>query len=470
MSLIFYPLYYIAWSLAIPILALLSTTAIPKWRRGLRYKLGYLDPEKFIKPSNFNKLTNDFAKPIWFHAVSVGELNALLPLLRVFAGSPMVLSVTTDTAYTMAESKLKNEITNNLIKLIYMPWDHPHIISSVLERINPRAIILMESEIWPALIFEASQRKIKIIIANAKLSDASYKTYKLFSPFISWVFRNISLILVQTPQDSRKYIDMKVDKNKIYMTGNMKFSALPNVKLDKVAKLRSALGYTEKNIIWVCGSTHSEEEILLTAIFQELKEELPELRLILAPRHPERFEVVESIINSAAQLNLIKLSRIKDNIRKSRQNTSKLSSDEILHHMTITDDDGTDKNLLNTNDVLLIDTIGDLMNIYSIADIAFVGGTINNSVGGHNVLEPAACRVPVVIGPNYYKNTQMVEMMEEAGALIVADAKEDLRVAVLDLAMNHDKRVLMGAEAKNLTDRNKRIVVDVAELIKKEIY
>ncbi len=492
MQYIFYPLYYIFWTLALPILSLLSLTLVRKWRQGLKYRLGYLDPEKFIKPSKYTKLinTDPMAKPIWFHAVSVGELNALIPLLKVFIGRPLLLSVTTDTAYKMAENKLKEELENNFIRLIYMPWDHPHIINSVLERINPRAIILMESEIWPGLIFEASKRKIKVMIVNAKLSDNSYKTYQTFRLFISWMFEKLSLILVQTPQDSRKYINMKVDKSKIFMTGNMKFSALPNVKLERSAKLRSLLGYKNNDIVWVCGSTHPEEEILLTAIFQELKDEIPQLRLVLAPRHPERFGVVETIINSAAHLNPIRLSHIKQSLQnyaqyhnnrtvsgnlvklaenQSTTDTEKISLDQVLYDVSHTEAETPDRTY-SADDVLLVDTIGDLMDIYSIADIAFVGGTMNDKIGGHNILEPAACRVPVVIGPHYYKNTEMVNMMHEADALIIAESKEDLRLAILDLALNPDKRILMGSEAKNLTEKNRRIVVDVADLLKKEIY
>jgi 3-deoxy-D-manno-octulosonic-acid transferase len=493
MQYFFYFFYSVVWTLAIPILSLLALTIVPKWRHGLKYKLGYLDPEKFIKPSKFTKLANEdqMAKPIWFHAVSVGELNALIPLLKVFIGRPLLLSVSTHTAYKMAENKLKDELENNFIRLIYMPWDHPYIINSALERINPRAIILMESEIWPALIHESYKRKIKVMIVNAKLSDSSYKLYKKLYPLIGWMFQKLSLILVQSPQDSRKYIDMKIDKNRIFMTGNMKFSALPNVKLERSAKLRSLLGYKDSHIVWVCGSTHPEEETLLTAIFQELKAELPQLRLILAPRHPERFGVVEDIINSAARLTPIRLSHIKESLlgyaryredgtvssnliklaeKGSTIESEKLSLDKVLYDVSQMSDMSTPNRTYSADDVLLIDTIGDLMDIYSIADIAFVGGTINETVGGHNVLEPAACRVPVIIGPHYYKNTAMVNMMDEADALIIAETKEDLRLAVLELALNPDKRILMGSEAKNLTDRNKRIVIDVAELLKKEIY
>ncbi len=249
------------------------------------------------------------------------------------------------------------------------------------------------------------------------------------------------------------------------------------------------MGYKTNDIVWVCGSTHPEEEMLLTAIFQELKEEIPQLRLVLAPRHPERFGVVETIINSAARLTPIRLSHIKESLQayaqyrdnkvssnliklaenKSTVDTEKISLDQVLYDVTQSEAEAPNRTY-TADDVLLVDTIGDLMDIYSIADIAFVGGTMNDKVGGHNILEPAACRVAVVIGPHYYKNTEMVNMMHEADALIIADTKEDLRLAILELALNPDKRILMGSEAKNLTEKNRRIVIDVADLIKKEIY
>lgn len=490
MQYIFYLIYYIAWTLILPILVLLALTIVPKWRSGLIYRLGNLDPKQFPSSSKFSKLIDDseITRPIWFHAVSAGELNALIPLLKIFHDKSLVLSVTTETAYTMASSKLKDELEKQSITLIYMPWDHPQIISSTISRINPKAIILMESEIWPALIYEASKRKIKIIIVNAKLSDFSYNLYQNFGFCLSWIFKKIDLILAQSPADSRKYIALNIDKSKIFMTGNIKFSTLPNVKRERALLLKSMLGYHDSDIVWVCGSTHPEEEATLAAIFQELKEELPQLHLIIAPRHPERFDIVESIVNSAAKLIPLRLSQIKTAMynfasfrgkkphshnlvklaEQSKEKMEQVSLDKVLYEATKLDQDFINQ-IKSANDVLLVDTIGDLMDIYSIADIAFVGGTLNESVGGHNVLEPAACRVPVVIGPHFHKNTYMVELMEEADGLIVTETKEELRLAIMDLALNADKRILIGAEAKNLVERNKRIVLDVAEKLRQEI-
>lgn len=440
MEQIFYLIYYIAWTLIIPVLYLMAMTFVPKWKPGLKGRLGIIDPNQFITAQ-----TNPLARPIWFHAISVGELNALIPLLSAFMGRPLLLSTGTATAHKMAKEKLEKEIETNAIKLIYMPWDHPYIIAKTLNQIMPSAIILMESEIWPALIIEAYKRKIKVMVINAKLSDSSLRFYKQASWLVAGIFKRLTLVLAQSAQHSRKYIEMKVAKDKVFMTGNIKFAALPDINQDQAREFRSKLGYKDTDIIWVCGSTHPEEESLLVSIFQELQDEIKDLRLVIAPRHPERFNTVESFINSAAKLEPIRYNLIKKLPKETRPRIG------------------------STNDVLLLDTIGDLMDIYSIADIAFVGGTINASVGGHNVLEPACYAVPILIGPHYYKNTEMVDMLEAADALEVTETKEDLRLALRDIAKDANKRVLMGANAKTVVDQNRKILVDVANKIKREL-
>lgn len=449
-SVIFYPLYFLGWTLAIPVLMLLAYTLVPKWKAGLQGRLGKLDPALFPKMK-----INPMARPIWFHAISVGELNALIPLLYAFMGRPLVLSVGTATAHKLAQEKLKEEIETNMIRLIFMPWDHPHIVSKSLDQIQPKAIVLMESEIWPALIHEASKREIKTMIVNAKLSDFSLQLYKTCSWLIAPIFQKLSLVLAQSAQHCRKYIEMQVDPDDIFMTGNIKFAALPDLKVNQNNDLRAELGYTKENIIWVCGSTHPEEESLLVAIFQELQAKLPELRLIIAPRHPERFATVEVIINSAAHLVPRRYSR-----------HCEVQGHQNPETMVMTESPVQTKQSSGTNDVLLIDTIGDLMKIYSIANIVLVGGTINETIGGHNVLEPASHAAAVVVGPYFHKNTEMVDMLEQADGLEIAETKEDIRLIVKDLASNENKRVLMGANGKNLVENNRKILANVASKLK----
>lgn len=473
---LFYTLYYIGWSLAIPVLILLSKTFVPKWEAGLSDKLGKLNQEDFPDLNKVKKslqATRNLQGPIWFHAVSVGELNALIPLLSFFSGLRIVLSVTTETAYQMAKNKLEDEIVNNRIKLFYMPWDHPAIVKKVLFRIRPCAIILMESEIWPALLLEAQKLNIKLAIINAKLSDKSLRSYKFLSSIFFPIFSTLDLVLCQSPADSRKYLSMKVPKEKIFMTGNMKFSAIQSKSYSEALRFRDLVGYDKNDLIVVCGSTHEEEEALLISIFQELKVLYPNLRLILAPRHPERFDTVEDFINSAAKLIPIRMSKLKKSINaRARLNLAeKASISDILKAVSQVDDHEDLDNLKinSADDVILVDTIGDLMDIYSISNIAFVGGTINEKVGGHNVLEPASCGIPVVIGPFFHKNKFMVETLQDAGGIKIAEAKEDIRLILQSLIIDADTRVLMGAQAKNLTEKNKKISYNVAEKIKLEL-
>jgi len=472
----FYFLYYIGWSLAIPVLVFLSKTFIPKWKSGLDNKLGRLNPEDFpdlAKAKKSLQPTRHLQGPIWFHAVSVGELNALIPLLQFFSGLRIVLSVTTQTAYEMAKNKLQDDLENNRIKLFYMPWDHPEIIQKTLLRIRPCAIILMESEIWPALLIEASNLGIKLGIINAKLSDKSLKLYQLLPQVFYPIFKTLDLVLCQSPADSRKYLTMRVPKEKIYMTGNMKFSAIPTKSHAEAMQFRDLIGYKTSDLIIVCGSTHEEEEALLISIFQELKGVYPSLRLILAPRHPERFATVEDFINSAAKLVPIRLSKLKTSINaRARLNLEeKASISDILKAVSEIDEHEDLDNLKvkSANDVVLVDTIGDLMDMFSISNIAIIGGTINEKIGGHNVLEPASCGIPVVIGPFYHKNKFMVESLEEAGGIRIAEAKEDLRLILDSIIKNPDLRILMGAQGKNLTQKHKKISFNVAEKIKSEL-
>lgn len=431
MQTVFYILYLVGWTFLIPLLYLLSQTLIPKWKAGLKMRLGNLDREVFPIESS------GLEKPLWFHAVSVGELNALIPIFKNFQGMRMVLSVTTQTAYELALSKLSDDLENNRIRLFYMPWDHPWIVKKVLGIIQPRAIILMESEIWPALIQEAYTRNIKLLIINAKISDSSFKLYQQFRFIFKGIFSKFDLILAQSHADSRKYIDLGVERSKVFMMGNMKFSILPTLK-QKREIFRRILGYHNDDIVWVCGSTHEEEEAVLISIFQELKEGFRNLKLILAPRHPERFAVVEKLINSAASLIPVKLS--------------------------------SKQAITNQNEVLLVDTIGDLYDVYSISDIAFVGGTLNPKIGGHNVLEPASCMLPVLVGPYCHKNTAIIDMLEEAGGLYLAESKEEIKIFIKDILNNPDQRILMGANGKKLVEENKKIIFNIAKKIKELVY
>jgi len=424
--------YGLAWTCLLPILVLLAYTVVPKWRDGIKQRLSVLPDDLRYKAKS---------KRIWFHAVSVGELNALLPLLKCFQGADIVLSTGTSSAQAIAKTKLSTEIKEGEIKVIYMPWDHPWLIKRALKLIKPYALITVETEIWPALFSMAHAAGVRIAIVNARLNDASYKAYKALAWFIEPVFTAIDLVLAQSASDSRRFLELGTGSDKVYMLGNIKFSSLPLLGRDQGKLVRKTLGYADDVCILLAASTHEEEEAALINIFQELKLEFPQLRLVLAPRRPERFYVVEQLILSAAQLQVLKYSEIK----------------KVLDR---------ENNLVATgvgrDEVLLVDTLGDLSTLTAIADIAFVGGTLVANVGGHNVLEPAAYGLPVLVGVNYYKNVEIVEMMEAEGALEVAQSIEELRLIIRSIVEDDDKRVLMGARAMNAMKKNRRVLEDTA--------
>jgi 3-deoxy-D-manno-octulosonic-acid transferase len=430
MLLIFYTFYFIGWTLALPVLCFLSLFVIEKWKSSLKQKLTIFEKDFFYAYSN--------TKPVWFHAVSVGELNALLPVLDHFEGVSTIISVTTKTAYELAFMKLKDKIENNQIKLFYMPFDHPLLIKRIFKLINPQALVLLESEIWPALFAEAKNSNVKLAIINAKLSDKSFKAYDALSVFFRPILNMVDVFLVQTADYSRKLLRLGVNKDKVFVLGNIKFSSLPKLDNFSAKDFRSQLGYSDQDVLIVCASTHEEEEATLVAVFQELKETFSNIRLIIAPRHPERFETVKEIVNSAAKL--------------------------IPHFYT-------DNEVIETvDDVLIINTIGDLLKFYAISDIAFMGGTLNEKIGGHNVLEPAFFAKPVISGPYYQKNTQLYEMMLDAEAMIVADTKIELRAELKSLIANPDKRKIIGICGQKLTQANSKIVYTLANKLKEYIH
>jgi 3-deoxy-D-manno-octulosonic-acid transferase len=429
MLLIFYVFYFVGWTLALPVLALLSQFVIKKWKSSLKQKLTIFDKDFFYIYDN--------SKPVWFHAVSVGEFNALLPVLDHFTGISTIISVTTQTAYELACMKLKDKIEKNQIKIFYMPFDHPLLVRRIFKLVHPQALVLLESEIWPALFAEAQNAGVKLAIINAKLSDKSFKAYDALSVFFRPILNMVDVFLVQSAEYSRKLLRLGVKKDKVFVLGNIKFSSLPKFDNFSVSEFKAKLGYKANDLLIVCASTHEEEEATLVSAFQEIKQNFDNIRLIIAPRHPERFHTVKDIVNCAAKL--------------------------IPHFYT----DG--EALDSVDDVLIVNTIGDLLKFYAIADIAFMGGTLNEKVGGHNILEPAFFAKPIISGPHYHKNTQIYEMMIEAQGLIVIDTKIELKAELESLIISEDKRKILGICAQKLTQANSKIVYNLATKLKEYI-
>lgn len=452
----YYLIYFFVWTLILPFLVLAALTFVAKWRDAVRQKLGFL-------PGNLKNIYKN-KKRIWFHTVSVGEFNAALPVIQSFSGETLVVSTGTKTAQEMAAKKLAREIEVGKVILIYMPWDHPLIMFFSFMQIKPSHLITLETEIWPALLFTAKLFKTPVAVINARLNDSSFAWYKAFSFFFRDVFSSFSLVLSQSATDNRKFIEMGLSRDNTIMLGNIKFALTPAIAPERIPALRESFGYQEDSMVLLAASTHEEEEAVILSIYAELKELFPQLRLIIAPRHPERFDIVEDYINSAANLIPLRFSKIKAEYDKYQEKIRIEKASYEKRGLSLEFKAKPLKPFIeNCNDVLLVDTIGDLAKIMAAADIAFVGGTIPDNVGGHNVLEPAVYGIPVLIGVNYFKNVETVEMMEAEGALEVGQTKQELKFALKSLLESDDKRVLMGARALNTMKKNQQILKSCIE-------
>ena len=350
-----------------------------KYRAGLSQKLGLELPEEI-----------PHKRRIWFHAVSVGETLAVAPVVeRLKNRRPelgIYFSTTTYTGMDVAKKRLGGVVDS----FFYFPLDFYPIVLKVLSRVRPCAVCIVETEIWPSLAHLCAQRGIPLISINARISDSSFSGYLKLRPFIKGVLSKYERFFARSREDAARLIALGVPPDKVEVLGNIKFfSVYSRSKEIDAERIREALGVSSEPV-WVCGSTHPGEEKMIIEAYRRI-EEKP--KLIIAPRHPERFNEVASLLKEAGlQFG-----------RRSKQET------------------------LKDHPVLLLDTMGELFGVYSVAHAVFVGGTLVN-VGGHSPLEPLVFGKPTIIGPYYHNFRDVVEQMRDF--LIFVKDSEQLAEAV----------------------------------------
>ncbi len=354
-----------------PVILFLSL-ASPKIRAGFKQKFGKYDFK--IKE-----------KTLWIHAVSVGEIAAISDFIRKNAtDKKIVLTTSTPQGRDFALSKLSKYCA----KICYFPYDYKFAIKNAIEAINPKVIMIVETEIWPNFVYEAKKANIPVVIANGRISDSTFKSYKKISFFLGGVFKNFHAILAQSEDDAKRFIKIGAKPNIVKNMGNLKFDTAPQ-NLQTRAELEKTYNKGELKVI-VAGSTHKGEEGIVLNSFARLRNKDVNLRLIIAPRHLERLGEVEG---------LIKKTKLKYSLKTM----------------------GAD---LASSEVILLDTTGELANLYSIADVAFLGGSLNET-GGHNPLEATVWGVPVLSGPNI-RNFRVIyrELIKNGCAKIINNAFE----------------------------------------------
>lgn len=332
-------------------------------------------------------LCNKFVKPngIIIHAVSLGEMLSAMPLICALQYRyPDIVITLTSMTPTGMELARSNSIDSINICCRYFPYDLPGVMSRFINQIQPKLVIVMETELWPNFINILYRRNIPFVLVNARMSLRSFLKYKKISCFIASIMNQITLIAAQNKEDAARFISLGFKKNRLFITGNLKFNIEVTQDLfKKVLFLKNA--WIRNRKVWIASSTHSGEEILLLQAHKKLLQIFPDLLMILAPRHPERFFYVQNI-------------------------TEKIGFSYILKSSGLIPKKETQ--------VVINDTIGELMLLYGIANIAFVGGSLVKH-GGHNPLEPAAHGIPVLMGPYTFNFNDICDKLIKAGGLII---------------------------------------------------
>jgi 3-deoxy-D-manno-octulosonic-acid transferase len=357
---------------------------------------------------------------VWFHAVSVGEVIAVSPLIRRYAyTNPNHNIVITTTTPTGAEQANK---LSDIAQHRYMPLDFTFAVKGFLRRAQPSKLIIVETELWPNTLSAVSRAGIPIMVINARLSERSCQHYAKVKPFFWLAAQHIDHFCCQFNEDAERFIRLGVDSNRVSVTGSVKFDikVKPETRSSGSA-LRVAL--RSNRPVWIAASTHEgEDEKVLTA-HKTLLKTLPHALLLLVPRHPERFNRVEQLC--------------------------------IELGFTVERKSQTQSPIASTTSVFLGDTMGEMMTYLAASDVCFMGGSlIGNKVGGHNVLEPAALGVPCITGPSYFNFTQIVEQMRSANAIEVVQDEYQLAQSIETLLENPEQLATLARSAQQVVKQS----------------
>ena len=371
----------------------------------------------------------DLSDTIWVHAVSVGEFNAAVPLINaLMKGYPSDEFVVTTVTPTGSERVVT--VYGDRVFHVYLPYDLPAAVERFLGRVKPRLAVVMETEIWPNLFCACRQRNIPIVVANARLSERSLKGYRPVRSLAAMALNCSTRVAAQTQTDLERLTRLGGRPEILKVVGGLKFDLKLAPELPETGKsLRAHWG--AGRFVLVAASTHEEDETPLLAAFAQLLQHAPDALLVIAPRHPERF------------------GRVVARCRQPGYRTAQRSVDRQAGVET---------------QCFVVDTLGELMNYYAAADLAFVGGSLAK-VGGHNVLEAAALGVPVLVGPHTFNFSEITRLLLAQGGAIEVHNGQDLSREMLTLCQQPELRYQMGQAGLRLVRENKGALERTLELI-----
>lgn len=368
---------------------------------------------------------------VWVHAVSVGESMTAIPLVKLLQQRyPSIPITVTNETITGAE-RIRAELGNSVTQL-YFPYDLPLVLRKFFKTLQPKLLILLETELWPNLLAACQLYQVPVALVNARLSERSARSYRRILPVIRKMLKRIDVIAAQFQADADRFIALGFPVEKIQVTGSLKFDlTLPLQLSEQAQQWRKIWG--ENRPVWIAASTHPGEEELILRAFTEVRHSFPDLLLVSIPRHVNRVSQLEQLYSNQAY-KIIKRS----------------------DHNSVSD--------MSTIDVFIGDTIGELLIFYAAADLAFVGGSLVEK-GGQNPLEPAAIGLPILTGPYTYNFSVITEQLKHRDVEIQVNNAVELAEQVIALLSDPARRQQKAHEAKKFVTENKGSVLKQMQLI-----
>lgn len=374
----------------------------PKLVNGFKEKCGFYDAIKACGKGHCGE-----GRTIIFYGVSVGEVLAMENLINktreTFPNNNIILLTGTKTGQEMAKKKLAQAADF----ISYFPFDFPFCINNMLDKLKPDAIFVMETELWPNFAYITNKRKIPFFIINARISDRTFKSYRKLKFIFAPILKKYTGIFPQSEQDKQKFLTLGATLETTKTMGNLKF----DIKKPDISTLNFAKNLEYKIIL--AGSTHSSEDEIILDTFVELKKECENLKLIIAPRHPERNENVYKLMQKTG-LECAKRSEIPP------------------HPSPLPEGRGSVRQPFADCDIILLDTMGELAKFYSVCDVAFIGGSFNRT-GGHNPLEATIFKKPVLSGPSIHNFKDIYAILKCENAAKIVETKNELKTELLTL-------------------------------------
>jgi 3-deoxy-D-manno-octulosonic-acid transferase len=368
---------------------------------------------------------------IWIHAVSVGESMTAIPLIKLLQQRYPSISITVTNETVTGAERIRVELGNSVTQL-YFPYDLPLVLKKFFKALQPKLLILLETELWPNLLAACQLYQVPVALVNARLSERSARSYRRILPVIQKMLKSINVIAAQFQADADRFIALGFPAEAIQVTGSLKFDLTLPLELSEQAQ-RWRKNWGENRPVWIAASTHPGEEELILQAFTQVRRFFPDLLLVSIPRHVDRVPQLEQLYSSQKTYQFIK---------RSDHNESKLSD----------------------IDIFIGDTMGELLIFYAAADLAFVGGSLVEK-GGQNPLEPAAIGLPILTGPYTFNFATITEQLKQRNVEIQVNNAKELAEQIIALLSNPARRLQKAREAKKFVAENKGSVLKQMQLI-----